>query len=73
MVSTWIKCDKYVSLLEIPHWLYVYSKAPPELDHKLKVCIISVNYIYSLWFEICMLWNFCYILLIILLFGDKNK
>lgn len=21
---------------EIPHWLYVYSKAPPELDHKLK-------------------------------------
>jgi len=22
---------------EIPHWLYIYSKAPPELDHKLKV------------------------------------
>ncbi|CAG2183684.1 unnamed protein product, partial [Oppiella nova] len=21
---------------EIPHWLYIYSKAPPELDHKLK-------------------------------------
>ncbi|XP_023221190.1 protein salvador homolog 1-like [Centruroides sculpturatus] len=21
---------------EIPHWLYVYSRAPPELDYKLK-------------------------------------
>ena len=22
---------------EIPEWLYIYSKAPPEHDHKLKV------------------------------------
>ena len=25
---------------EIPHWLFIYSKAPTELDHKLKVGVM---------------------------------
>ncbi|XP_054169294.1 protein salvador homolog 1-like [Oppia nitens] len=28
---------------EIPHWLFIYSKAPPELDHKLKWELFRVS------------------------------
>ena len=27
----------FIFVTEIPEWLYIYSKAPPEHDHKLKV------------------------------------
>lgn len=39
---------------EIPQWLYIYSKAPPEHDHKLKV-IIKLYLIYRLNFFLIFL------------------
>ncbi|RWS23578.1 protein salvador 1-like protein [Leptotrombidium deliense] len=35
--NVWVPPNPYLTE-EIPHWLSVYSCAPVELDHKLKVC-----------------------------------